>query len=191
MKDVIKQIEEFIPSCEQEEVDKELFLYVAENIPNSLTRDSLIGHFTVSAWVMNEAKDKVLCAFHNIYQSWAWLGGHCDGDGNLLRVIEKEIEEESGIKNFRPYKDGIFSLESAPVFAHMKNGKYIPAHVHLNLTYVFIADDKCVTRIAEGENTDVGWKGFEELVEITKEEHFKPIYKKIIDKIRKLEEKQK
>ena len=184
MQKAIDALNRFEPSCEQEKVDKALFLDIAKNVKNSLTRDSLLGHFTVSAWVMNEAKTKVLCAYHNIYKSWAWLGGHCDGDDDFLRVITKEIEEESGVTNFKLYKDGIFSLESAPVFAHMKKEKFVPAHVHLNVTYAFIANEKSVTRIAPNENSDVGWKYFEELIEITKEEHFKPVYRKIIDKIK-------
>ena len=187
MKLLIKALEEFEPSCEQEAAEKQMFLDIAKTNKRSLTRDSLLGHFTVSAWVMNEAKDKVLCAYHNIYQSWAWLGGHCDGDDDLLRVIKKEIEEESGIKKITLYRDGIFSLESAPVWGHMKKGKFVPTHIHLNMTYVFIASDKDATRIAEGENSAVGWKGFDELIETTREKNFIWVYKKIIEKIKKIE----
>ena len=191
MKKAIKAIETFRTILRTGKIRQRDVPSRCKNIKNSLTRDSLLGHFTVSAWIMNEAKDKVLCAFHNIYQSWAWLGGHCDGDDDFVRVISKEIEEESGVTNFRLYRDGIFSLESMPVFGHMKNGKHVSGHIHLNVTYAFIADEKCATRIAQGENSDVGWKGFEELIETTREENVKPIYRKIIDKIKKIEGEKK
>ena len=188
MKNAIKLIQEFEPCCEQEEVDKALFLKVAESMDDSLTRENLLAHFTVSAWVMNEAKDKVLCAFHNQYGRWVWLGGHCDGDDDFLGVIKKEIQEESGVENVTLYSDGIFSLESFAVFPHVKRGKFVPAHVHLNVTYAFIADELCATRIAEGENSAVGWKGFEELLELQTWGSSKAVYQKIIDKVRKIED---
>ena len=32
--------------------------------------------------------------YHNIYDSWAWVGGHADGDEDLVHVVKKEIEEQ-------------------------------------------------------------------------------------------------
>jgi len=157
----IAQIEAFVPTCEQEEVDKELFLEILRTNPKSLTRESLIGHFTVSAWVMNPSKDKVLCAFHNQYQRWAWLGGHCDGNADFLAMAKQEVAEESGVEKLEQYGDGIFSFESLSLISHFKNGKYVPAHCHWNITFAFIADDKCYTRIKVDENSDVGWKYFD------------------------------
>ena len=188
MKKLIAELERFVPSYEQEIVEKEMFLYVARTIPNSLTRESMLGQFTASAWVMNEAKTHVLCAYHNIYKSWAWLGGHCDGNDNLLQVAIKEVEEETGVGDVIPYVDGIFTLEALPVLAHIKKGKHIPAHIHLNCTFVFVADEKLETRIAQDENSAVGWKEFEDFYNSSNEEHMKPIYRKIIDKIRNANE---
>jgi len=187
MQNAIKEIQDFIPSCEQEEVDKKIFLEVLQSDCNCFVRENLLFHFTSSAWVMNETKTHALCAFHNIYQEWSWLGGHCDGDENFLRVIEKEITEESGIKDFRLYANGIFSLETMAVHAHTKNGKYVPGHIHLNVTYAFIADDKCATRIAEGENTDVAWKLFDELIKSQSHGNSETVYQKIADKIKRIE----
>lgn len=65
-------------------------------------RDNLLGHLTSSAWVVNPERTKVLFAFHNIYRSWAWLGGHADGDLDLMRVAQKEAREETGIVSLRP-----------------------------------------------------------------------------------------
>ena len=48
--------------------------------PNALTRDNKTAHITVSAWVLNPTLNKVLMAHHNIYNSWAWIGGHADGN---------------------------------------------------------------------------------------------------------------
>lgn len=61
-----------------------------------LTRQNEMFHFTTSAWVVNPSKTKVLMVYHNIFDSWAWIGGHADGNLNLLEVVKKEILEETG-----------------------------------------------------------------------------------------------
>lgn len=47
-------------------------------------------------------------AYHNIYKSWAWTGGHSDGDSDLLNVALKEAKEETGLENLKVLSDGIF-----------------------------------------------------------------------------------
>ena len=186
MNNAIASISKFIPSCEQEEVDKRLFLKYLTEFPDVLTRDNLLCHFAASAFVINSAHDKVVAAYHNVYKSWGWLGGHADGDDDFARVARKEIEEESGLRNLSPLTDGIFSIDSQSVIPHFKNGKFVPAHVHLTVTYVFVASEKDALRIAEDENSDIAWFGFDELIEKSTEEHMKPVYKKIIAKIKGL-----
>lgn len=184
MKKVINAIQQYVPGCEQEKADKELFLHVAKNLPDALTRDNNLVHFTTSAFVINPSKTKVVSTYHNIYDSWNWMGGHNDGDDNFLRVAKKEIREESGIKNLVPLTAGIFSIESMPVLGHVRRGKYVTAHVHLNVSYVFIASEKENIRIEADENSDIAWLGLDELIEKSTEPHMKPVYRKIIDRIR-------
>ena len=183
MEKTIEALKHFVPMCEQEEADKEIFLDCAKRFPKSLTRESQLFHFTSSAVVLNEGHDKICAIHHNLYNSWGWMGGHADGEEDLLKVARTEVEEECGIKNLRMYKDGIFSLESMSVFSHFKKGKYVPAHVHLNVTYVFVASEDEVLRIRESENSDVSWFSFKEFIEKSTEEYMKPIYKKIFDRI--------
>ena len=66
-----------------------------------LTRENKNAHMTVSAWITDQDRKMVLMAYHNIYDSWAWLGGHADGNADLKEVIVKEIREESGLKDAR------------------------------------------------------------------------------------------
>jgi len=179
----IKQIEDFIPSCEQEICDKELFLKAAKTDPKSLTRESL-AHFTASAFVINQARTKVVGAYHNQYKSWGWLGGHADGDEDFLHVARKEVQEESGLENLKLLGDGIFSIESFGVQSHIKRGKFVPAHVHLDIDFVFIASEKEKLHIKEDENSNVAWLTFDELIEKTTEPWMIPVYQKIIAKIK-------
>ena len=71
-----KEIERYVPFNEQEERDKGIILEILESEENILTRENQKYHFTVSAWIVTPDRKKVLMCYHNIYDSWAWLGGH-------------------------------------------------------------------------------------------------------------------
>ena len=62
---------------------------------------------------------------HNIYNSWAWVGGHADGDNNLVRVINKEIEEETGLVNLKQIKDDVFGINIVTVINHIKRNQVV------------------------------------------------------------------
>lgn len=96
--DLKKQLEEYQPCNEQEDKDKQVMLKYINTFDDVLTRNNEFGHFTASAWVVNQEKTKVLMIYHNIYQSWAWTGGHADGKENLLEVAVRELKEETRSK---------------------------------------------------------------------------------------------
>lgn len=187
METLIHAIQKFIPFNEQEEKDKSEILRYITKETDVLTRKNKNAHITVSAWLIDGEHKNVLMAYHNIYNSWAWLGGHADGNENLKEVILKEIEEESGITNARFFKDDIFSLEILPVFGHEKKGEYVPSHLHLNVTYLLEADSDCKIRIKEDENSDIGWINMKEINNYSTEEWFiDRIYQKLWMKVESL-----
>ncbi len=146
------QIEKYVPFNEQEQQDKEEILRHISQSRDILTRENKNAHITVSAWLVSKDRRNVLMAYHNIYDSWAWLGGHADGNADLKEVVRKEIEEESGLKAFDFVSDDIFSLEILTVAGHEKRGRYVSSHLHLNITYLLEADTTDPIRIKEDEN---------------------------------------
>ena len=98
MKNTIEVIKNYIPYNEQERVDKDVILQMAQTFDNLLDRGNLVAHFSGSAFVINKEHTKVLSSFHNIYQSWGLVGGHADGVDDLLKVAESEALEESGLE---------------------------------------------------------------------------------------------
>ena len=150
------QIEAFAPYNEQEEADRRQMLADMTVFPDLLTRENATAHFTASCWVVNPDRTKVLMAYHNLYQSWAWLGGHADGESDLLSVALREANEESGIQAV-PVSPEIFSLEILHVAPHVKRGKFVCAHLHLNATYLLEADDLAPIRCKPDENSAVRW----------------------------------
>lgn len=147
----------YAPWNEQEEADKAAMLLFLQRNEDALLRSNTIAHFSASGWVVNQDGTRVLMAFHKLYNSWAWLGGHADGEADLLRVAHREVMEESGLKQVEIVMAEPFSLEILPVFGHEKRGKYVPSHSHLNVTYLFRAHDGEGLHIRPDENSAVGW----------------------------------
>ena len=105
--DWIKDIENYEPYNEQEIKDKDLILKCIKLHDDILTRENTIAHITSSGYIVNKSRTKVLMIYHKIYKSWAWTGGHADGDSNLLHVAIKEAKEETGLKNVTPITENI------------------------------------------------------------------------------------
>ncbi|MBQ9266985.1 MAG: NUDIX hydrolase [Clostridia bacterium] len=179
-----EEIERFTPFNEQEEADKVFMIEFIDNNEDYLTRNNCVGHFSASNWIVNKDRTKVLMIYHNIYNSWAWTGGHADGEENLFNVALREATEESGIKKLKPLYNGIFSLEDLTVNGHIKRDKYVSSHLHLNCTFLFEASEEMELRIKEDENSNVQWIDIDKVVELVSEPHMRPIYQKLIDKVR-------
>lgn len=186
MKNLQAQLEAYQPFNEQEAADKELILNCLKCEADLFTRENKLAHMTASAWVVNKERTKVLMAYHNIYNSWSWLGGHADGETDLLQVALKEVREESGVTNVHPVSEEIYSLESLTVDGHVKRGKYVSSHLHLNVTYLLEADEQEVLSVKADENSGVAWFALEEAVAASSEEWFREhIYKKLNAKLLK------
>ena len=184
-----EQIEHFEPFNEQERADKEMMLEYINTFTDVLTRENKMCHFTASNWIVNKERTKVLMIYHNIYQSWAWTGGHADGDGNLLHVALKEAQEETGLNHLKVLKQEIYSLEILTVDSHIKRGNFVPSHLHLDCCYLLEADENEQLKVKEDENSGVKWIDINKVIEITNEPKMIPIYQKLNDKLIKLEQK--
>ena len=185
MSDRLKeQIRAYRPVNEQEERDKELILRCLETEKDIFIRENHLAHMTASAWIVNEQRTKVLMVYHNIYHSWSWLGGHADGETDLLKVALKEAREESGILHVKPVSEKIYSLEVLTVDGHVKRGAYVSSHLHLNVTYLLQAEETDVLHIKEDENSNVAWFPLEEAVAASTEPWFQEhIYCKLNEKL--------
>lgn len=185
MSDRLKeQIRAYRPVNEQEERDKELILRCLETEKDIFTRENHLAHMTASAWIVNEPRTKVLMAYHNIYKSWSWLGGHADGETDLLKVALKEAREESGILHVKPVSEELYSLEVLTVDGHVKKGAYVSSHMHLNVTYLLQAEETDALHIKEDENSNVAWFPLEEAVAASTEPWFQEhIYCKLNEKL--------
>lgn len=185
--DIREAIERYQPFNEQEEHDKALILRALHEEKDIFTRDNTLAHMTASAWVVNPKHDKALMVYHNIYNSWSWLGGHADGDKNLLDVAIREVKEESGVVDVRPVSTDIFSLEVLTVDGHIKKGQYVSSHLHLNVTYLLEVDDQDPLFVKPDENSGVRWFSLDGAIAASSEPWFQErIYRKLNTKLLKM-----
>ncbi len=141
--------------------------------------------FTASMWVVNKERTKTLMIYHNIYNAWSWIGGHADGMEDLCEVACKELQEETGIKNIHLVSRDIFSIETIPVNGHVKKGRWVPSHLHFNVTYLAEADEEEELFVKVDENSGVSWWSNEEALKMSTELWMvENVYKKLMEKSR-------
>jgi len=179
------QIENFRPYDERETSDRELILRCMNTFPDVLTRENPVCHLTASCWVVNHEHTKALMLFHNIEQIWMWPGGHADGDSNLAEVAKREVLEETNLSSAHLVDHNFFDLEVFAVPPHVRRGKFVSSHLHLNLGYIFEADEAETFQIKPDENSAIRWMTFEDIIANMKSGKMSGHYQKLIDKTKK------
>ena len=172
---------------EQEARDLPQMLAFLRTGATPFERANETAHFTASAWVVGRETGKVLLIYHNIYRSWAWTGGHADGETDLRAVARREAMEESGVSGLRDLGDGPLSIEILTVNGHEKRGQYVSSHLHYNVTYLFEADDRQAVHMKSDENSGAGWFAPEDALAAVSEVWMRErIYPKLIAKAARL-----
>jgi ADP-ribose pyrophosphatase YjhB (NUDIX family) len=129
-------------------------------------------------------------AHHNIYDVWTWTGGHADGEKDMLAVAIKEAKEETGLTEVKPITDELIAVDVLAVNSHYKNNCFIPAHLHINLSYALEADETQLLQAKADENSAVAWWSIEEALQFAKEKEprIAEVYEKIIKRVKTIEE---
>ena len=179
----INEIKKYTPYNEQEKKDKELILKCINDYDDLLFRENPVAHITSSGYIVNKNRTKVLMIHHNIYNSWAWTGGHADGDGDLIHVAVKEAIEETGIRHFKVVSKEMLSLDVLTVNGHIKRGQYVSSHLHLSAAYLLEASEDEKLIVKEDENSGVMWIPINEIDKYSNEPHMIMLYNKFNDKI--------
>jgi 8-oxo-dGTP pyrophosphatase MutT (NUDIX family) len=120
--------------------------------PRCFERSLAGGHVTGSAWILDAARQRCLLTHHKKLGLWLQLGGHADGDPDVLRVALREATEESGIEGLRPLLDEIFDVDIHPIPANPREA----AHEHFDVRFALVAPPGAVLRVSE-ESHALAW----------------------------------
>lgn len=180
-----QELENYIPFNEQEIKDKEYFLKCIASFDDVLTRNNEFVHFSSSSLILNKEKTKMLVVYHNIYDGWVYPGGHADGEENLISVAIREAKEETG-QDVKVLDNSIFAIQSCPVKCHIKKGNYISAHAHLDVVYIFEADEHKALSFRKDESKGIKWIPLEEAYSADIVDFIRPVNQKLIEKLNKM-----
>ena len=116
---------------------KARFAAFAASHPDVFHRTHAPGHFTASAWLVSQDGARVLLTHHQKLGRWLQLGGHADGDQDLVNVALREAEEESGLTGLSIDPE-IFDLDAHEIPARGAIGapNYEAAHIHWDVRFV-------------------------------------------------------
>ena len=138
---------------DQAEVDcKNRMLQFLLKHPDCFERFLQVGHFTASAWLINRSGQKALLMHHKKLNNWLQLGGHADGDTDLLNVAIKEAIEESGIDDIAPVQTTIFDIDIHTIPANKKD----PEHEHFDVRFLLRVQSG-VDFLKNDESNELRW----------------------------------
>ncbi len=156
----------------------ERFIAFVERCPDCFERSLLEGHVTGSAWIVDDSGGKVLLTHHRKLDCWLQLGGHADGDPDVLAVALKEAREESGLTEFEVPEPAIFDLD----IHRIPERKGVPEHWHYDVRYVMHATGSTAYIVSE-ESHDLRWVALDELPALTTDESMLRMLEKWREKI--------
>lgn len=140
---------------------------------NCFRRSHSEGHVTGSAWVVDKRASKVLLTHHRKLNRWLQLGGHADGETDILSVALREAQEESGLEGLRPFSTDIFDID---IHLIPERGAE-EEHFHYDIRYALQctgSEDFAVS----GESHDLRWVEIEKVSEMTEEESMRRMVSK-------------
>jgi 8-oxo-dGTP pyrophosphatase MutT (NUDIX family) len=148
---LIEQLSAYQSEFIEEQAMVKEFLKLLQS-PVCYFRDHLPGHLTGSAWIVDEYSSHVLLLHHAKLNKWLQPGGHADGDENIYSVAVREAQEETGIKEFKLLRPGIFDVDIHPIPARND----FPEHLHFDIRFIFQATKNSFIYVSE-ESHDVKW----------------------------------
>jgi 8-oxo-dGTP pyrophosphatase MutT (NUDIX family) len=150
------------PADAREREDLERILAFIARHADPFDRRIPEGHLTGSAFVVSSSGERVLLLRHRKLLRWLQPGGHADyGETTGEQVALREALEETGLADLALHAKAPRPLD-VDVHQIPARGDE-PAHLHLDLRYLFVAPDDTPLRRAAAESDELRWFLWDEL----------------------------
>lgn len=150
-------------------------LHFAREHADCLLRSCVPGHLTGSAWIVDAARTRTLLTHHRKLEKWLQLGGHADGESDLLGVALREAREESGLTRLRPVSTAIFDVDRHWIPPR----KTEPGHYHYDLRFMIEADPG-EPLVVSNESKDLAWVEISRVTALNPEESMARMVRKTL-----------
>lgn len=161
---LLTELKKYKAYDDQERTSVKRTIAFLEEEPRAFERECLRGHLTASAYVVDESGKYLLLTHHIKLDKWVQLGGHCDGDEDVLAVAKREVSEESGLTGY-VVQDGIFDIDVHKIPEY----KSVPPHEHYDIRYIFVTSKSSKLLRQEIESKELRWIPIDELEEFWKD----------------------
>jgi 8-oxo-dGTP pyrophosphatase MutT (NUDIX family) len=143
--------------------------------PRCAERALAIGHLTGSAWIVDASRSRTLLTHHRKLEKWLQLGGHADGDLDLLAVALREAAEESGLTQLRPLSLALFDVDRHWIPPRRAES----GHWHFDLRFLIEADP-AEPLVVTDESHDLAWVEIARMSDYNSEESMLRMARKVL-----------
>lgn len=172
---LLKKLSVYCTFNEEERHSLEVIRQFVTSHKDCFERSLQAGHITGAGWVVNPERTHALLTHHRKLNKWLQIGGHADGDHDILRVAIREVQEESGIADVISVTEDIFDVDVHEIPRH----KEVPPHWHYDIRFLFEADRGAELKITD-ESHDLRWIPIDRIREYTDEPSILRMVKKTI-----------
>lgn len=162
---LLDQLDLYIPDDSYEGVMCRRLRHFVATEEQCFERSLLVGHVTGSAFVVDLDRTHTLLHHHGKLDKWLQLGGHADGEADILGVAMRETREESGLVEVRTVTPGIFDVDIHTIPARGSE----PEHLHFDVRYLLEADRSEALGITP-ESKALAWVPLTHVATLTQEE---------------------
>jgi 8-oxo-dGTP pyrophosphatase MutT (NUDIX family) len=169
---LFKLIKSYYPTFEEEKKFKEDMINFFEFTSNPMDNKSKTGHFTASAFIIDDAYEYTFLLFHRKLERWLQPGGHIESDENIFEAAIREAIEETGISDLKFVSKDIFDIDVHMIPLRDDS----PIHNHYDVRFLFSTSGKN-TKINQ-ESIKGKWTLIDELIN-TKDNSISRMAKKV------------
>ena len=169
------KLEDYLVLYPNEKLTTQTMIDFLKNNQNCFERKNRKGHFTGSAWVLDESHSWIIMTHHRQLNLWLQPGGHADGNADLLEVAINETKEETGLIKLKVISEKIFDLDIHKIPQYNN----IPPHFHYDIRFLLEAKRNANQIKVSRESHDVVWVHRDKVLNKNNEHSIKRMLNKI------------